>query len=107
MIANKADTKERAFFVFVGVSTLILAASCLRADDAQPAGLTKLYVGKFESVERAPNGFGPLHALNADIRRIKADTTAPKRFRVTLGLADEFLPHTIALRSSRGFPLWF
>ena len=28
--------------------------------------------------ERAPHGFGPLHALNADIRRIKADSNAAR-----------------------------
>jgi hypothetical protein len=68
----KADTKKEAFFIVVGVS-LVLTASCVRADEAQPVGLPKLYVGKFEPVERAPNGFGSLHALNADIRRIKAE----------------------------------
>jgi hypothetical protein len=48
-----------------------LIASGARVSDvssrvsAQPA----LYVGKFEPIERAPSGFGPFHALNADIRR--------------------------------------
>ena len=37
-----------------------------------------LYIGKFEPIERAPAGFGPLHALNADIRRIKADSNAAR-----------------------------
>jgi hypothetical protein len=37
-----------------------------------------MYVGKFEPIERAPNGFGPLHALNADIRRVKADSNAAR-----------------------------
>jgi hypothetical protein len=40
----------------------------------QPA----LYVGKFEPIERAPGGYGPLHALNADIRRMKADSNAAR-----------------------------
>jgi hypothetical protein len=72
----KLETKRRALFIVV--STLILTASYVRADEAQPVGLPKLYVGKFEPVERAPNGFGPLHALNSDIRRMKADSNAAR-----------------------------
>jgi len=64
----KTSTTKRASSIAVGVSTFILTASGVRADEAQPVALPKLYVGKFEPVERAPNGFGPLHALNADIR---------------------------------------
>ncbi len=68
----KTNTTKRASLIAVGVSTFILTASGVRADEAQPVALPKLCVGKFEPVERAPNGFGPLHALNADIRRMKA-----------------------------------
>ena len=72
----KSDTRKRALFSVV--STLILTASYVRAEQTQPASLPKLYVGKFQPVERAPNGFGPIHALNADIRRIKADSNAAR-----------------------------
>jgi hypothetical protein len=67
-----------ASFALAALSSLMLIALGARANDlssrvsAQPA----LYVGKFEPIERAPSGFGPLHALNVDIRRMKADSNA-------------------------------
>jgi hypothetical protein len=59
---------------------LILVASGARADDVSSQVSTQptLYVGNFESIERAPSGFGPLHALNADLRRMKADSNAAR-----------------------------
>ena len=76
----KWDTIQLAAFALAALASLILIASGARANDvssrvsAQPA----LYVGKFEPIERAPGGFGPLHALNADIRRMKADSNAAR-----------------------------
>ena len=37
-----------------------------------------LYVGNFRPIEQARSGFGPLHALNTDIHKIKADSNASK-----------------------------
>jgi hypothetical protein len=82
----KTSATKRASLIAVGVSTFILTASGVRADEAQPVAIPKLYVGKFEPVERAPNGFGPLHALNADIRRMKAYSNAG---RLSSALAEE------------------
>ena len=74
----KHYAKERAIFIVSGIATLILTALGVRAGEVQPVNLPRLYVGKFESVERAPEGFGPFHRLNADIRRIKADNNAAR-----------------------------
>ena len=40
--------------------------------------LPDLHVGSFKPVELGHSGYGPLHALNADIHRIKADSNASK-----------------------------
>jgi hypothetical protein len=80
MTAMKRGTIQMDSFALAALSSLILIASGARANDvgsrvsAQPA----LYVGKFEPIERAPSGFGPLHALNADIRRMQADSNAAR-----------------------------
>jgi hypothetical protein len=78
MTAMKRGTIQMDSFALAALSSLILIAIGARANNvssrvsAQPA----LYVGKFEPIERAPSGIGPLHALNADIRRMKADSNA-------------------------------
>jgi hypothetical protein len=82
--ALKPDQKKRALFIVV--SSLSLTASYVRAGQTQPVSLPKLYVGEFQPVERARNGFGPIHALNSDIRRIKADSNAA---RLSTALTEE------------------
>jgi hypothetical protein len=80
VIAIEKSTIQPALFALAVLSASTLVASDARADEgssrlcAQPM----MYVGKFEPIERAPAGFGPLHALNADIRRIKADSNAAR-----------------------------
>lgn len=54
----KTGTTKRSSIIAVGVSALILTASGVRADEAQPVALPKLYIGKFQPVEREHNGFG-------------------------------------------------
>jgi len=71
---------QRTFSTFAALGSLILSATVANADEtnSQPLALPTLYVGKFEPVEQAPHGFGPLHALNADIRRAKANSNAAR-----------------------------
>ncbi len=75
---KRGGTIKLPSFALAALCLSVLAASGARADDvssrvsAQPV----LYVGEFEPIERAPGGIGPLHALNADIRRMKADSNA-------------------------------
>jgi hypothetical protein len=80
MTATKRGTIQLASFALTILSSLILVASGASADDVslQVSPQPTLYVGKFEPIERAPSGFGPLHALNADIRRMKADSNAAR-----------------------------
>jgi len=72
---------------------------------AQPA----LYIGKFEPIERAPGGFGPLHALNADTRRMKADSNAARLSTAVtkelqkLGAHADPLPAEASRRPSSGW----
>jgi hypothetical protein len=42
----------------------------------QASALPMVYVGKFVPVEQAPAGFGPLHAINADMHSLKAEGKA-------------------------------
>jgi hypothetical protein len=85
---------------------LILIASGARADDvssrvsAQPA----LYVGKFEPIERAPSGFGPIHALNADIRRMKADSNAARLSTAVTNALQKLGAHAEPLPSEASRP---
>jgi hypothetical protein len=107
----KKGTIQPALFALAVLSALTLMASDARADDgssrlsAQPM----LYVGKFEPIERAPTGFGPLHALNADIRRIKADSNAARLSTALtaalrkLGASADSLPADASQRPSSGW----
>ena len=107
----KGGTTQLASFALAALSSLILIASGARANDvssrvsAQPA----LYVGKFEPIERAPSGFGPLHALNADIRRRKADSNAARlstaltKALQKLGAHADPLPAEASRRPSSGW----
>jgi hypothetical protein len=76
----KRGTIQLASVALAAPCSLILIASGAGANDvssrvsAQPT----LYVGKFEPIERAPSGFSPLRALNADMRRMKADSNAAR-----------------------------
>jgi hypothetical protein len=76
----KKGTIQAASFALAVLSPVILVASGAKADDvsSRVSAHPMLYVGKFEPIEHAPTGFGPLHALNADIRRIKADSNAAR-----------------------------
>ncbi len=78
MTVTKEGTIQLTAVGIAVLSSLILVASVARAGDVslQVSPQPMLYVGKYEPIERAPNGLGPLHALNADIRRMKADSNA-------------------------------
>lgn len=80
MTVIKKPTIRPAAFAVAVLSALSLVALDARADDGSSrlSDQPMLYVGKFEPIERAPTGFGPLHALNADIRLIKADSNAAR-----------------------------
>jgi hypothetical protein len=70
----------KSVFVVALASGFLLTVLSARAEE--PASnidvLPTLYVGKFQPVEHASNGFGPLHALNSDIHRLKADSNAAR-----------------------------
>ena len=70
----------KSVFVVALASGFLLTVLGARAEE--PASnidvLPTLYVGKFQPVEHAPSGFGPLHALNSDIHRLKADSNAAR-----------------------------
>ena len=107
----KRGTIQLASFSLAALSSLILIASGARANDvssrvsAQPT----LYVGKFEPIERAPSGFSPLRALNADMRRMKADSNAARLSTAVtkelqkLGAHADPLPAEASRRPSSGW----
>jgi hypothetical protein len=76
----KWGTIQLASVALAAPCSLILIASVAGANDVSPrvSAHPKLYVGKFEPIERAPSGFGPLRALNTDMRRMKADSNAAR-----------------------------
>jgi hypothetical protein len=65
---------------FIGALLLasVVTGTTVFAQEATltPGALPILYVGRFAPIEQSGSGFGPLHALNADIHRIKADSNA-------------------------------
>lgn len=100
-------------FTLIVVSALILSTGAARADEAasQSAGLPMLYVGKFQPLGQSPRAFGPLHALNSDIHRLKAARNAE---RLSSALIEalrkrearvEMLPADAALRPHSGWLL--
>jgi hypothetical protein len=70
----------KADFLVAAAALFILGVFTAQAEDAasQPPGMPPLYVGRFAPVEQAPEGSGPLHALNSRIRQRKADSNAAK-----------------------------
>ena len=113
MTVMKKGTVQPALFALAVLSSLLLVASGARADDVslQVSAQPTLYVGKFEPIEHAPSGFGPLHALNADIRRMKADSNAARlSTSVTaelrkLGAHADPLPAEASRRPSSGWAI--
>ena len=71
---------RKSVFIVALASGLLLTVLGTRAEEAtsKVAVLPVLYVGKFQPVEHAPSGFGPFHALNSDIHRLKADSNAAR-----------------------------
>jgi hypothetical protein len=96
----------------IGVlSSLVLAATGLRA--AEPAaalsGVPAVFVGEFRPIEQAPQGRGPLRALNANYRQLQADRNA-SRFAAALvealrkrGFQAASLPEDPAARPGAGW----
>ena len=100
-------------FVFL---LLIAAAVVVGGPRATAQGATSpnldsppLYVGKFKPVEEAPEGFGPLHALNSDIRHMKSSENAARLSSALIaalakrGARAEKLPTDAALRPRSGW----
>jgi hypothetical protein len=101
----------RLDFMSILAGLVLLAAG--GSDAAEPAAAVTavpvLYVGEFRPIEQAPQGRGPLRALNADYRRLKADRNAA-RFTSALvaalrkqGLRAEALPDDPAPRPAAGW----
>ena len=66
---------------FNAVLMLVIIGGAVAAsaqDTTVRASLPTLYIGDFKPVEQSRGGFGPLHALNVDIHRIKSDSNASK-----------------------------
>jgi hypothetical protein len=102
-----------ARFGFIRVLPVLVLLAATGVDAAEPeAGVTAvpaLYVGEFRPVEQAPQGRGPLRALNSDYRRVKADRNAA-RFSAALvealqkqGLKAAALPEDPSLRPRAGW----
>jgi len=76
---------------------------------SQNPGLPPLYIGTFKPVEETPEGFGPLHALNSDIRHMKSSENAARLSSALIaalvkhGTRAEKLPTNAALRPQSGW----
>jgi hypothetical protein len=97
---------------YIGILSGLLLPAATGVRAADPAAITAvpaLYVGEFRPIEQAPQGRGPLRALNSDYRRLKADRNA-SRFTTALveslrkqGLRAETLPEDPAARPTAGW----
>jgi hypothetical protein len=75
---GRVSMSKLGFVLLAGALMTCSSAARSEEADSQLEGVPILYVGKFTPIEQSPAGFGPLHALNSDIRRRKADTNAAR-----------------------------
>jgi hypothetical protein len=100
-------------FVVLIAAAFIVGSPRATADGAatQNLGLPPLYIGTFKPVEKAPEGFGPLHALNSDIRRMKSSENAARLSSALIaalvkhGAQAEKPPTDAALRPQSGWKI--
>lgn len=94
-------------------AALAITMGALRATAEAPAApntdLPRLYVGAFKPVEQPPHGFGPLHALNSDVRHVKSSENAARLSSALVaalmkrGARAEELPTDIPQRPQSGW----
>jgi hypothetical protein len=109
------NVRESVKNVF-GFLVLIAAAFIVGSPRATAEGATSPnpdlpppYIGTFKPVEESPEGFGPLHALNSDIRHMKSSENAVRLSSALItalvkrGARAEKLPTDAALRPRSGW----
>jgi Domain of unknown function (DUF4410) len=66
------------FSAMLALVLLMFAMPVCGQSGPTAVNLPDLHVGSFKPVELGHSGFGPLHALNTDLHRMKADSNATK-----------------------------
>jgi hypothetical protein len=116
--SNSQPTRNLRDSVISGFGFLVLIAAAFIVGNPRAAaegatspnsGLPPLYIGTFKPIEETPEGFGPLHALNSDIRHMKSSENAARLSSALIsalvkrGVRAEKLPADAALRPPSGW----
>ena len=107
----RESVKNRFGLLVLVAAAFIVGSPRATAEGAisQNPDLPPLYIGTFKPVEEAPEGFGPLHALNSDIRHMKSSENAERLSSALIaalvrrGARAEKLPTDAALRPRLGW----
>jgi hypothetical protein len=107
----RASVKNGFGFLVSIAAAFIVGIPRATAEGAtsQNPDLPPLYIGTFKPVEEAPEGFGPLHALNSDLRHMKSSENAARLSSALIaalvkhGARAQKLPTDATLRPQSGW----